>query len=191
MKITELGINHEVGCRPEIEMKLVGYTNDELLTLNKLASNFYNIKIEREDAAMAATLYGRSKIEFMPRDIKVEKVIFNKPATIIFWSDNTKTVVVCGENDEYDAEKGFFIACAKKLFGNDYKAVGRMNKALEMMTMDDVLLTEEEKYQESKKSDVAIKFTKIKTIIDNRAVDDDEHELLEQIADIIDEEIEK
>ena len=32
------------------------------------------------------------------------------------------------------------------------------------------------------------KFTKIKAIIDNWAVDDDEHELLEQIADIIEEE---
>ncbi len=32
------------------------------------------------------------------------------------------------------------------------------------------------------------KFTKIKAIIDNWAVDDDEHELLEQIADIIGEE---
>lgn len=31
-----------------------------------------------------------------------------------------------------------------------------------------------------------IKFNKIKAIIDNWAVDDDEHELLEQIADIVD-----
>lgn len=74
----------------------------------------------------------KTEIIFTPRDIKVEKVIFNKPATIVFWSDNTKTVVVCGKDDTYDKEKGFFIACAKKLFGNDYKAVGRMNKALEM-----------------------------------------------------------
>ena len=66
------------------------------------------------------------------RELKVEKVIFNKPATIVFWSDNTKTVVVCGKDDMYDKEKGFFIACAKKLFGNDFKAVGRMNKAIEM-----------------------------------------------------------
>jgi hypothetical protein len=33
------------------------------------------------------------------------------------------------------------------------------------------------------------KIIKIKAIIDNWAVDDDEHELLEQIADIIDEEV--
>ena len=33
-----------------------------------------------------------------------------------------------------------------------------------------------------------VKFAKIKSIVDNWAVDDDEHELLEQIADIINEE---
>lgn len=65
-------------------------------------------------------------------EFKVKKVIFSKPATIIFWSDGTKTVVKCGKDDTYDKEKGFYIACAKKLFGNDYRAVGRMNKALTM-----------------------------------------------------------
>ena len=90
---------------------------------------------------MSKSLYGSRKIEFRPytEEIKVEKVIFNNPATIIFWSDGTKTVVKCGENDTYDKEKGFFIACAKKLFGNDYKAVGRMNKALEMAVVQKVL----------------------------------------------------
>lgn len=66
------------------------------------------------------------------KNLKVVKVIYNKPATIVFWSDNTKTVVKCEKKDKYDPEKGFFIACAKKLFGNDYRAVGRMNKALEL-----------------------------------------------------------
>lgn len=90
------------------------------------------INYARRDTEMTSALYGRSKIEFTPRDIKVKKVIFNKPATIIFWSDNTKTVVVCRDGDEYDQEKGFYIACAKKLFGNDYRAGGRINKAIEM-----------------------------------------------------------
>lgn len=64
--------------------------------------------------------------------LRVLKVIYNKPATIVFWNDDTKTVVKCGKGDKYDPEKGFFIACTKKLFGNDYRAVGRMNKALEL-----------------------------------------------------------
>ncbi len=37
----------------------------------------------------------------------IAKVIYNPPATIILWSDKTKTVVKCCENDIYDPEKGF------------------------------------------------------------------------------------
>ena len=48
----------------------------------------------------------------------IKKVIFNKPATIILWSDDTKTVVKCGENDTYDPEKGLAMAIAKKALGN-------------------------------------------------------------------------
>lgn len=33
-------------------------------------------------------------------------VIFNGPATIVFWNDGTKTVVKCSDGDEYDPESG-------------------------------------------------------------------------------------
>ena len=49
----------------------------------------------------------------------IAKVIYNPPATIIIWSDKTKTVVKCCENDIYDPEKGFAMAVIKKLCGND------------------------------------------------------------------------
>ena len=55
----------------------------------------------------------RYKVEHTPT-----KVIFNPPATIIFWTDDTKTVVKCGENDEFDPEKGLAMAFAKKKLGN-------------------------------------------------------------------------
>ena len=48
----------------------------------------------------------------------IKKVVFNDPATIVFWSDGTKTVVKCGENDEYDPEKGLAMAIAKRALGN-------------------------------------------------------------------------
>lgn len=48
----------------------------------------------------------------------VVKVIFNNPATIVFWNDGTKTVVKCSENDTFDAEKGLALAIAKKCYGN-------------------------------------------------------------------------
>ena len=47
----------------------------------------------------------------------IKNVIFNDPATIIFWSDGTKTVVKA-ENESFDPEKGLAMAIAKKSLGN-------------------------------------------------------------------------
>lgn len=49
---------------------------------------------------------------------RIKKVIFNDPATIVFWSDGSKTVVKCGENDTFDPEKGLAMAISKKFFDN-------------------------------------------------------------------------
>lgn len=60
---------------------------------------------------------------FAPDSIK--KVIYKDPATIIFWSDGTKTVVKCMEGEDYDPEKGFMAAVTKKVFGDKYGWVMR------------------------------------------------------------------
>lgn len=48
---------------------------------------------------------------------KIKKVIFNNPATIIIWSDKSKTVVKCMEGDTWDPEKGFMAAYLTKILG--------------------------------------------------------------------------
>lgn len=51
----------------------------------------------------------------------IKKVIFNGPATIVFWKDKTKTVVKMSEEEpRYDYEKGFAFAVLRKLFGGMY-----------------------------------------------------------------------
>lgn len=48
------------------------------------------------------------------------KIIYNYPATIVFWKDGTKTVVQCSENDLFDEQAGFKAALAKKLYGHNH-----------------------------------------------------------------------
>ncbi len=48
----------------------------------------------------------------------IKDVLYKDPATIIFWKDGTKSVVVC-DGEEYDPEKGFAMATCKKVFGNE------------------------------------------------------------------------
>ena len=49
---------------------------------------------------------------------KIEKVIFNDPATIIIWKDGTKTVVKIQEDDTFDPMVGMAMCIAKKAMGN-------------------------------------------------------------------------
>lgn len=49
----------------------------------------------------------------------IKNVIFNNPATIVQWSDGTKTVVKC-RGEEFDPEKGMAMAIAKKMLGDHY-----------------------------------------------------------------------
>lgn len=48
---------------------------------------------------------------------KIERVIFHDPATIVYWTDGTKTVVKA-QNEKFDKEKGLLAAIAKKVYGN-------------------------------------------------------------------------
>lgn len=59
----------------------------------------------------------------LPPTLEAEQVIFNPPATIVYWKDGTKTVVRC-DNDEFSEEFGFAMACVRKVYGtrNQFKA---------------------------------------------------------------------
>ena len=52
------------------------------------------------------------------RKPKIENVIFNNPATIVFWDDGSKTVVKCHDSI-FDPEKGLAMAIAKKALSNN------------------------------------------------------------------------
>ena len=52
------------------------------------------------------------------RRVKIKDVIFSDPATVVFWSDGTKTVVKTRGGERYDKEKGLAMAIVKKITGN-------------------------------------------------------------------------
>lgn len=52
------------------------------------------------------------------KPVTIKKVIFNNPATIVLWSDGTKTIVKAQDGSEFDKEKGLAMAISKKFLGN-------------------------------------------------------------------------
>lgn len=84
--------------------------------------------------------YGRN-FETQNRIIPdIKKVIFNGPATIVFWDDNTKTVVKCSDGDIYDKRVAILYAIGKKMCGNN----SQLNKLF------DKYIPEEEKKPKKK-----------------------------------------
>ena len=73
-------------------------------------------------------------IIYLPQDVKITRVIFNPPATIVFWSDGDKTIVKDTDNRwekvqkankskkakqlAYWKETGILNAIAKKFYKN-------------------------------------------------------------------------
>lgn len=59
--------------------------------------------------------YGIGTARILP---EITDVIFSGPATIVQWTDGTKTVVKCSKGENFDPEKGLVMAITKKALGN-------------------------------------------------------------------------
>lgn len=94
----------------------------------RVSANSLGIDIDRAIYTAMAIDYSRQSTEQTKKNdivrlgmcnVSIRKVIFSNPATIVLWSDGTKTVVKCGPDDIFDKEKGLAMAIVKKMAGND------------------------------------------------------------------------
>lgn len=49
---------------------------------------------------------------------EIKKILYNGPATIVYWADGEKTVVKCMDTDTFDPMAGFCAALAKRVYGS-------------------------------------------------------------------------
>lgn len=105
----------------------------------------------------------------------IKNVIFNPPATIVFWTDGSKTVVKCNAKDEFDPEKGMAMAIAKRCANNSddfYKEIKKWVEKSGYKQVDDVkALVKEIKrvyYDPAKEPmDLCAKIVALKILIDS------------------------
>ena len=69
------------------------------------------------DVAMTRKMYV-DEINRKHSYFSIKDVIFNNPATIVFWADGTKTVVKCQDDELFDPEKGLAMAITKRALGD-------------------------------------------------------------------------
>lgn len=123
-EVTSIDRVGRIGEAPSIEISARKINYHDLYAGLKALGRFTGYGLQCDQKTKNDTVY-RKMYRFddqhsmaAPEDF-VKKVIFNAPATIVFWYDGTKTVVKCGPNDIYDPEKGFAIAFMKRFFGNN------------------------------------------------------------------------
>ena len=77
-------------------------------------------------------------------DDRIKKVYFNMTngITTVIWYDDVKTMVKCGEDDEFDAEKALALCYMKRMLGN----TGAFNKTLNKhITVDNIIFNKKKK----------------------------------------------
>ena len=89
-----------------------------LTTVTQIIDDIAAKYMENDIATVKRFYYDNKAYLIKTNPFAIKQVIFNDPATIVFWEDGTKTVVKCQEGDKYDKEKGLTMCIAKKLFGN-------------------------------------------------------------------------
>lgn len=57
------------------------------------------------------------------KEVYIKQVIYQNPATIVFWSDGTKTVSKIHANDTYSPEAGLVLCILKKTQGRTLKGL--------------------------------------------------------------------
>ena len=108
-----------------------------------------NIRLKREldnlkKAHGISSAYPKSTFGLVYQECKIrptfaiDKVIFNPPATIVFWLDGTKTVVKCKEGEEFSEWAGIALCLAKKLYGTNFHKIFKSHCSDPEKTVNDV-----------------------------------------------------
>ena len=79
--------------------------------VKKILNSIYG----RDNAMRKGYIYRPSKEN---NSMVPNQIIFNPPATIVFWKDGTKTVVKCAEGEKFDPYTGFCYAFTEHFLGS-------------------------------------------------------------------------
>lgn len=109
----------------------------------KIGQLIVDIKKEDNNMERARTDYSKLSSKYRSKStcLKIKNVIFNPPATIVFWDDGTKTVVKC-QNEIFDPEKGLAMAFMKNALGNKSNYFNTVKKWAEKYDVFEATLRE-------------------------------------------------
>ena len=117
-------------CAPHpVKIKVQDRTNGKFKIKEDLMIDFDRWRSSCDGKTMGYVVNDKPKAHYKPYNrsnlMGITKVIFNPPATIVFWEDGTKTVVKCGPDDEFNPHVGIAMCVMKRVYGGRYVEVGK------------------------------------------------------------------
>ena len=90
------------------------------MTINDIYTQGYKQGMQKgfNDGALVAVEKWQESMKKIFSFLDIKEVIFNDPATIVYWMDGSKTVVKAQDGEPFDKEKGLAMAYVKNLYGN-------------------------------------------------------------------------
>lgn len=101
-----------------VEPWVINDKDESSLYPNLIETFEYFVNDVKNTEEMMKRMSAKKKINEYRNKPEIERVIFNYPATIVLWTDGTKTIVKAQGDEVYDKEKGLAMAICKKLYGN-------------------------------------------------------------------------
>ena len=93
--------------------------NDAIVqAINQIIANVKNAAMKESTPRFGGYVLNDDGTEY----IYIKQVIYNDPATIVLWSDGTKTTSKCDYRDAYNPEMGLVLAVMKKIVDGKYVA---------------------------------------------------------------------
>lgn len=105
----------------------ISYSNisSSISTANVSDCCGYKTKTYTYDELLIPSAMKKYEPEFITLD--VDRIVFNDPATIVFWADGTKTIVKRSPKEKPNKYNAFCAAVTKRIFGNN----SQIRKAVE------------------------------------------------------------
>ena len=113
---------------------IIHYHTEEKSVDYSIVGEYYYFNIDKINQQYKQLNYLEENMKetLFTLNLEIEKVIFNEPATIVFWSNGDKTVVKCQKGDKFDKEKGIALAVTKYVSGNKSNYNNVIKKFIDM-----------------------------------------------------------
>ena len=83
------------------------------------SSNINNICCDSNTSSIKTGDYTVTWSPYLINTLKVKEVIYNDPATIVYFSDGSKSVVKRHKDDIFDKQTGLLMCIAKRFLGKE------------------------------------------------------------------------